>query len=194
MLERPHRNTFREIPRDLYRELLAFLTGRVRCRHAAADLTQESYARVLAAQRTGQVIDDPRALLYSTARHLVIDAARHRRVVDAWAVERAELDPQPLAPSTEYVVAHRQLVDRLAARLAALPARRRDVFVMFRVFGHTREEIAAALGITEAAVAKHVVRATLDCAAVFAEVRAALPAPELFAVSAAGSGELAWQA
>lgn len=183
----------RDLYRDVHRELLAFLTGRVRCGHTAADLTQESFARLLAAQQAGQVIADPRALLYSAARHLLIDAARHRRVADAWAAQQAALNPWTLAPSAEYVAAQRQLVDRLAARLAQLPERRRDVFVMFRVFGHTREEIARALAITESAVAKHVVRATLDCAAVFADVQAALPAPEWLPATPAAAGELAWQ-
>lgn len=43
----------RELTHDLYREVLAIVAGQVRCRHAAADLTQESYARVLAAERGG---------------------------------------------------------------------------------------------------------------------------------------------
>lgn len=162
---------------DFYRELLAFVTGRVRCRHMAADLTQESYARVLAAEQRGEVVTDPRALLFTAARHLVIDAVRRRSVADGWAAEQAALLP-PFAPSAEYTAAQRQVVRRVAACLEALPARRRDVFLMFRVYGHSRQEIARVLDISEAAVAKHVVRATLDCAAVLAEAQCAMPAPE----------------
>ena len=55
-----------------YRELLGFLSRLVKDRDTAADLTQESYARVLAAHQGGQPVQNPRALLYQTARNLVI--------------------------------------------------------------------------------------------------------------------------
>ncbi len=38
-----------------------------------------------------------------------------------------------------------------------------QVFLLFRAYGYSRAEISEKLGITEAAVAKHLVRATLDC-------------------------------
>jgi len=71
-----------------YRELLNFLSRSVHDRDTAADLAQESYARVLAAQQTGQAVQHPRALLYRTARNLVID--QHRR-----SSIRAELETAP---------------------------------------------------------------------------------------------------
>ena len=51
-----------------YRELLNFLTRQVGDRDTAADLTQESFVRVLGAQSSGQAVLDMRALLYRTAR------------------------------------------------------------------------------------------------------------------------------
>ncbi len=43
--------------------------------------------------------------------------------------------------------------------------------MLFRAYGYTRAEIAAQLRITEMAVAKHLVRAAVDCSRVFAELR-----------------------
>ena len=71
-----------------YRELLNFLTRQVGDRDTAADLTQESFVRVLGAQSSGQAVLDMRALLYRTARNLVID--QHRR-----SSIRAELETSP---------------------------------------------------------------------------------------------------
>lgn len=100
MFQRQHNNTSgsvvrdvcRDLYHDVYRELLAFLTGRVHCRQTAADLTQESYPRVLAARYAGQVVHDPRALLYRAARHAPPAAlrragGRQRQVVAADAAE-----------------------------------------------------------------------------------------------------------
>jgi RNA polymerase sigma factor (sigma-70 family) len=74
------------------------------------------------------------------------------------------------APSVEEFFLQREIVERVFQRLQQLPARRREVFTLFRAYGYTREEIAARLGITEATVAKHVVRATLDCARMLNEL------------------------
>ncbi len=46
-----------------YRDLLNFCMRKVRDRDTAADLAQESYARVLSMQQKGQVILEPGALL-----------------------------------------------------------------------------------------------------------------------------------
>ncbi|MBA4263346.1 MAG: RNA polymerase subunit sigma, partial [Comamonadaceae bacterium] len=50
-----------------HRELLNFLSRQVGDRDTAADLAQESFVRVLAAQSSGQAVLDMRALLYRTA-------------------------------------------------------------------------------------------------------------------------------
>ncbi|MNV90164.1 RNA polymerase factor sigma-70 [compost metagenome] len=61
------------------------------------------------------------------------------------------------------MASQRQIAQRVADVLASLPARRMRVFILYRAYGHSRAEIAGLLGISEAAVAKHLVRATLDC-------------------------------
>ncbi|WP_422388063.1 sigma factor [Delftia tsuruhatensis] len=68
-----------------YRELLRFLQRAVKDRDTAEDLAQESYARLLAVQRSGEGIAEPRALLYRTARNLVIDQYRRSEVRGAHA-------------------------------------------------------------------------------------------------------------
>jgi RNA polymerase sigma-70 factor (ECF subfamily) len=60
-----------------------------------------------------------------------------------------------------------------------LPPRRREVFLLFRAYGHTRAESAQRLNITEMAVAKHLLRATIDCSRVFAELRSELIEPQV---------------
>lgn len=153
-----------------YAELRRFLLRRLGNPDDAADVAQSSFERVYA-HALASPIASPRALLFRTARNICIDEARHRAVARAWAEERANLDADSSAASAEEVAAHRQLVERVAERLAQLPARRREVFLLYRAFGHSRQAIAQRLGITESAVAKHLVRATLDCARCCADLR-----------------------
>lgn len=149
-----------------YRELLNFLSGHVNDREVAADLTQESYARVLALRQSGQPITDPRALLYRTARNLVID--HHRRI----QVRRHEdLDALPeiehpsVAPhlQPEQALLSQQLVDNYAAVIEALPPRCREAFILYIFDELTQIQIASRMGISVSMVEKHIVRGMLAC-------------------------------
>lgn len=165
-----------------YRDLLRHLTYRLRNPDEAADIAQTSFEQVYqhatASPGAASAIDSPRALLFRTAHNLCIDQARHRQVVQAWSDDRMAQHAERMSPSSEHIAAHRQLVERVVAQLDALPPRRREVFLLFRAYGHSQTEIAQRLNITEAAVAKHVVRATVDCARVFAELSQAMPTSE----------------
>lgn len=162
-----------------YEELRRHLVARLRDTDRAADLAQSSfeqvYASVLRAPPASKPIESPRALLYRVAHNLCIDEARHRHVVEAWERSHLVTHEQFVAPSPEFLFAQKQLVERVAAQIALLPPRRREVFLLFKAYGHTQREIAQRLDISEAAVVKHVVRATLDCARAFALLRSQLP-------------------
>lgn len=180
--------------RDLIQELVVHygdlrrqLTRDLKDPHHAADIAQSSFERVYAQAleargrsgagafaNLGAGIESPRALLFRVARNLCIDEARRRKTAQDWASHQAGIDGHATVPSCEYVVAQRQVLARLVEVMERLPPRRRNVFLLFRAHGFTRAEIAQRLGITEMAVAKHLVRATVDCSRVFAELRSDL--------------------
>ena len=149
-----------------YRELLNFLQRQINDRDTAADLAQESYARVLAAQHAGQVVHDGRALLYRTAKNLVID--QHRRAelrrhdsLDEMAESEAQPAPRHLQP--EEALASRQTVHAYAQVIENLPPRCREAFVLHIIDGLPQAEIARRMGISVSMVEKHVVRGMLAC-------------------------------
>lgn len=151
-----------------HRELLNFLTRQVNDRHAAADLAQESYVRVLTLQQGGQVVQDVRALLYRTARNLVID--QHRRAVHRQHDHLDALDEadQPLAPrhlQPEEVLTYEQQARALVRVIEALPPRCREAFVLNRFEGWSHQQVADHMGISKNMVTQHVARALLACQA-----------------------------
>jgi RNA polymerase sigma-70 factor (ECF subfamily) len=173
-----------------YRDLRKQLTWELRDPEHAADIAQSSFERVYThalglqgaargAEDLSLKIDSPRALLFRVARNLCIDAARHRQVVQDWVRDRGNADAAASAPSSEYLAAQRQVLERVVQTLEKLPPRRREVFLLFRAYGYTHAEIAARLGITEMAVAKHLVRAVLDCSRTLAELRTQLVEQQL---------------
>ncbi|ADX45698.1 RNA polymerase, sigma-24 subunit, ECF subfamily [Paracidovorax avenae ATCC 19860] len=149
-----------------YRELLNFLHRQVNDRDTAADLAQESYARVLAAQHAGPPVLDGRALLYRTARNLVIDQhrraqVRHHESLDT--VAEAGDPPAPRYLQPEEALASRQTVGAYVQVIENLPPRCREAFVLHIIDGLPQAEIAQRMGISVSMVEKHVVRGTLAC-------------------------------
>jgi len=188
--------------RDLVQELVAHyadlrrqLTRDLRDPHYAADIAQSSFERVYAqATKSRGVaridaapddikdnggIESPRALLFRVARNLCVDDARRRKVAQDWAGSHADAGMHRTVQSSEYVVAQQRVLTRVVETMEKLPPRRREVFLLFRTYGHTRAEIAQRLNITEMAVAKHLLRATIDCSRVFAELRSELIEPQV---------------
>jgi len=152
-----------------YRELLNFLARAVNNRDAAADLAQESYARVLALQQSGETIAEPRALLYRTARNLIID--QHRRVsvrgvaVDTDGDDADALDtlaaPAALEPETAAMSA--QAVAAMLAVIGALPLRCREAFILHKFDGLPQAAVAQQMGISVTMVERHIKHALEAC-------------------------------
>ncbi len=159
-----------------YRELLNFLHRQVNDRDTAADLAQESYARVLAAQHTGQPVLDVRALLYRTARNLVIDQHRRaevRKHDDLDAMTEADepaaaehLQPEAALESMQTVRAYVQAIE-------SLPPRCREAFMLHVVDGMAQAEVARRMDISVSMVEKHVVRGMQACRQCERELNAA---------------------
>lgn len=151
-----------------YRELLKFLHRSVNDSDVAADLAQESVARVLAVQQSGQAVAEPRALLYRTARNLVID--QHRRdnvrgqsvaLDDESAVQPYLTAPQAHEPETAAIST--QHTQALLNVIGALPLRCREAFILHKFDGLPQAEVARQMGISLTMVERHIKTALLAC-------------------------------
>ncbi|PIF77714.1 RNA polymerase sigma-70 factor (ECF subfamily) [Variovorax sp. 54] len=153
-----------------YRELLSFLSRKVSDRATAADLAQESYARVYAAQQAGEAIREPRALLYRTARNLVIDQgrrgdirARHAEVPDDVASDDADDTLGPAAFEPDTALQSQQMVNAMLATIDRLPLRCREAFILHKFDGLTHAEVAQRMGVSIKMVEQHVKNALDAC-------------------------------
>ena len=125
-------------------------------------MVQESYALVFAMQSQDLAIRDLRALLFRTGKNIVIDDAR-RRTAEARMLQTLAVVAADEAPSPERQLQGQQQLALLSRRLQAMPRKRREVFVLVRIYGFSHAEAAAHMNISEAAIEKHVVRAVCDC-------------------------------
>jgi len=134
--------------------LYGFIIRRVRDPFLADDLAQETLARLLAYARTNKV-GDTAALGFRIAANLITDHFR------AGAAPAGVLDEEIACsrPSAEQVLMERQRTAIFTRALEKMPPLRREVFIRRRLQGQSHREIAQALGLSETAVEKHVVRA-----------------------------------
>ena len=124
------------------------------------DLRQDIYVRVYAAAARSRPAQ-PKAFLFTVARHLLTDRLRRGRIVSIEAVG----DPDELHVfvdeiSPERRLSARQMLGRLAEAFDRLPDRCRQVIWLRRVEDIPQKAIAAALGISEKTVEKQIAKGT----------------------------------
>lgn len=150
---------------DLYRQhhswLLGWLRRKVGCSHQAADLTQDTFVRVLGARDLDQ-LDEPRAFLMTLAQRVLVSYWRRRSLELAWLEALAQL-PEHHAPSAEDYAMVREAIETLDTLLDGLPLRARKVFLMNRLEEMPHSAIAKALGISVATVERDMKRAVTHC-------------------------------
>ncbi len=141
--------------------LSRWLRKKMGCAQDAADLTHDTYVRIIVSGRVPDA-QQSRAYLVQVAKNLVIDLHRRR------ALERAYLDalaalPEPLMPSAEQRAIVLETLIEIDAMLDALPAKVRETFLLSQFDGLTYAEIAARLDISVGAVRKYMLKAATAC-------------------------------
>jgi len=132
------------------KEIAKSLRRRGLSAETAADLTQDTFLRVLASPPSeNAVIHNPAAYLHRVSRNLSIDHQRRERLLVR--VDLSETDFAAIAdpsPSAETVVYDRQRLALTEAALAELPERTRRAFELHRLGELTIAEVGKELGLS----------------------------------------------
>lgn len=132
------------------------------------DLVQETYARLLRARARGPV-GHPRGLLFATARNAARDLFRRRSTANTFPI--AEMDESRVfdaAPNAAESASRQQESDLLAAAIAELPPRCREILVLRKFENLSHREIAEKLGISVHTVEAQLTKALHRCEEFFA--------------------------
>jgi len=124
-------------------------------RDEVPDIRQESYARVYEAAQKERP-QAPKAFLFTTARHLMVDRVRRERIVSIRAGgenEYLNVLVDEISPE-QRVVAEEELA-RLARAFDRLSTKCREVVWLRRVRELSQKEVAGRLGLSEKTVEKH---------------------------------------
>lgn len=143
--------------RALHRDVRRYVAYLSADPQSAEDLTQETFLRALGSLHRFEGRSSARTWLLSIARRTVVDSLRHKAARpkiadrDDWQTAAEQSQPRGL-PGFEDGVA-------LAELLAAIPAERREVFVLTQLMGLPYAEAALMLGCPIGTVRSRVARA-----------------------------------
>lgn len=137
----------------------AWLNRRTNCADRAADLTQDTFCRLL--EKMPELIPaSPRAYLVTVARRLLIDDIRRRGVERAVHEACAARDAERQDITPERILEAIDFLDAIMRALEAMPAPVRRSFLLRRVEGLSHSEISALTGCSSRTVRRHIVEAT----------------------------------
>jgi len=141
--------------------LVGWLSRRLGCRHAAADLAQDTFARVLSA-RDSLYVTEARALLTTIAKGLMVDHIRRSTLETAY-LDALALMPEAQEPSPEARMLVLETLIELDRMLDGLPPKVRRVFLLSQLDGLPYAEIAAREKISVSSVQKYMIRSYTAC-------------------------------
>jgi RNA polymerase sigma-70 factor (ECF subfamily) len=141
--------------------LQGWLRRQMGCAESAADLTQDTFVRLLARpvqSLAPELLRAPRAYLTTVARGLLVDFWRRGDLERAYLADLA-LQPQRLQPSPEERLAAVQMLQAVDALLQGLTPKTRAAWLMSRLDGLGHAEIAAQLGVSVPRVRQYLANA-----------------------------------
>ena len=138
-----------------------WLTKKTGCRFDAADITQDTFVRLLSSPPNDN-LQQPRAYLTKIAHGLMVNHLRRKDLERAYLESLAD-QPEALTKSPEY---HSQLIEtlhELDRMLRGLPFKVRNAFLMSQLEGLKYAEIAERLNVSVSMVKKYMLQAVQHC-------------------------------
>lgn len=130
----------------------------------AEDIVQSVFAR-FAEMESVQQVENSRAFLYKACINLAIDMRRRDKVRQGYveSMVGGEGMEEPTSIGPERQAESSQRLGILSRALWNMPGKRRKLLLMSRFDGLSFAEIARQVGLSEAAVRKHIAKALADC-------------------------------
>ncbi|MFA7595079.1 MAG: sigma-70 family RNA polymerase sigma factor [Novosphingobium sp.] len=139
-----------------------WLRRHTQCPQKAADLTQDTFCRLLE-KADPDPIHVPRSYLATIARRLIVDDARRARVESAFLEVNALLAEGARQPGPDQIAEAVNELMAVTRALDALPERVRRAYLRSRLDGCSHAEIANELGVSKSMVKQYVARAYAHC-------------------------------
>ena len=160
--ERTHPITLEALVREHSRLVYRIAYAVLRSHHDAEDATQETFMRVLRYNSKLATVDEPKTWLARIAWRVAVDRSKRRgrsKEIPLDDPQKPVEDLPSSAVSAEESIHELQLNAALEKMIATLPEKLRQPLILSTIEEMSPREVAATLGINEAAVRSRVFRA-----------------------------------
>lgn len=151
----------------LYTEHHGWLAGwlgrRLNCHYLGADLAQDTFTRILGADKLLD-LREPRAYLTTIAKGLLSTYLQRQRLEQAY-LDALLLVPEESYPSPEERVLILEVLAEIDSVLDSLPAKVKRTFLLSQLDGLSYAEIGDLLNISLSTIKRHMVLAFRHCIA-----------------------------
>lgn len=157
-----------ELLQDVYCEHSGWLTGwlakTLGCPHNAADLSQDTFERVMTRGGDLSTITEYRPWLLTIAKRLLIDKKRRQKLEQAYleALQLADTTLEVEASSEQIWMAV-QTLEQIAKALDTLAEKPRQAFILRHIEGKTQTAIAEQLEVSVTMVRNYLVQGLVAC-------------------------------
>lgn len=131
-------------------------------RHEAADLVQDTFARLCHRARELEQVSEPRAYLTVVAKRLLINRYQRQALEQAYLGSLRER-PESYAPSPEERAVVLETLLELDRMLDGLPPKVRRAFLLSQLDGMSYAQIAASLKVSIRTVTRYMSDAYAQC-------------------------------
>jgi RNA polymerase sigma-70 factor (ECF subfamily) len=151
---------------DLYRDHRGWLEGWLRRRMGnacdAADLSQDTFLRLLASSQRIADLQEPRAYLLTVGKRLLSNFYKRRSLEQAYLNALASL-PEDCVPSPEQRWLLLETLQALDELLDGLPRAVRRAFLWSQLQGLSYQQIAERLNVSERTIKRYMAQAYEHC-------------------------------
>ncbi|WP_454867903.1 sigma-70 family RNA polymerase sigma factor [Pseudomonas farris] len=158
----PKEQTFHDLYRDHHGWLEGWLRKRMGNGCDAADLSQDTFLRLLASSQRIADLQEPRAYLLTVGKRLLSNFYKRRSLEQAYLTALAAL-PEDCVPSPEQRWLLLETLQALDELLDGLPAAVRKAFLWSQLEGLNYQQIAERLRVSERTIKRYMAQAYEHC-------------------------------
>ncbi|MCB5184766.1 sigma-70 family RNA polymerase sigma factor [Methylobacillus gramineus] len=147
---------------DHHHWLVCWLRKKLGSFHHADDVAHDTFLRVLLSPDT-HILHAPKAYLAATATNLMIDAARRRKLEQAYLESLMLISEDQHEFSPEQYQEAIEVLSLLASMLSGLPDKPRRAFLMSRLEDLSYAEIADRLDVSVSMVKQYLAKVMVHC-------------------------------
>lgn len=155
-------DTIANIYKDNYSWLYNWLCKNLGSKDQAEDVLHDTFLKIIRSKDIFS-IRTPHSYLHSTAKRIIIDQARRKKVEQAYLNYLSEFQDDVISHSPEYIALAIETLDQMALVLSNLNDRARQILLMHYIEDVPQGQIAKLMNISIKTVQRDLMKGLMHC-------------------------------